>query len=561
LENKKDFGQFMTPAQLQSELLRCEYCEEKPCKEACPAHCSPADFIMAARIGKPSDIRRSAGEIMHANPLGGICGMVCPDTLCMSACTRKIFDGAINIPLVQATIINMAKTMGGIPDFSIPTPSGKKVAIIGSGPAGLGAAAALAQMGHQVEILEATDKLGGMVNLIPHHRLDKMVIDTDIKFVLSLGNIKTKTGIKVSDPKALLDNGYDAVCVATGLWKPITLGLENEDLAVSMVDLLAHPQNYQFGGRVAIIGGGATAVDCAITARQIGANHVELFMLEKLSEMPLTARERKELLDFDIEINCRFRTTKILKEGETISGLQTVKVELPAGNLFSPANVRNLPETEAIRTGFNAVVVSIGMRSEFKQELLKGLFYAGDVITGPKTVVQAVASGKNAAIEIDAYLKGENKPVIEKLTKSYYLLPGFRRVPVSLETEFFGRPIISPYLISASPSTDGSQQMTRAYKAGWAGGVMKTAFDNLPIHIPGEYMFAFSPLTYGNSDNVSGHPLDRVCREVEQLVREWPDRLTMASTGGPVSGQDEHDATGWQSNTRKLEAAGAMAIE
>src|SRR5450759_201622 len=473
LEIQKDFRIFMTPAQLQSELLRCEYCEEKPCKEACPAHCSPADFIMAARIGKPSDIRRSAGEIMHANPLGGICGMVCPDTLCMSACTRKLFDGAINIPLVQATIINMSKLMGGIREFSIPPPSRKKVAIIGSGPAGLGVAAALAQMGHQVEILEATDKLGGMVNLIPHPRLDKMVIDTDIKFVLSLGNIKTKTGIKVSDPKALLDNGYDAVCEATGLWKPMTLGIENEDLAISMVDLLAHPQKSQFAGRVAIIGGGATAVDCAIPARQIGAKHVELFMLEKLSEMPLTARERKELLDFDIEINCRIRTTKILKEGETISGLQTVKVELPSGNLFSPANVRNLPETEAIRTGFNAVVVSIGMRSEFKQELLKGFFYAGDVITGPKTVVQAVASGKNAAIEIDAYLKGENKPVIKQLTKSYYLLPGFRRLPVTLETEFFGRPIISPYLISASPSTDGVQQMSRAYKAGWAGGVMK----------------------------------------------------------------------------------------
>jgi dihydropyrimidine dehydrogenase (NAD+) subunit PreA len=182
-------------------------------------------------------------------------------------------------------------------------------------------------------------------------------------------------------------------------------------------------------------------------------------------------------------------------------------------------------------------------------------------LTGPKTVVQAVASGKNAALEIDAYLMGENKPIIEKPTKSYHVLPGFNRVPVSLETEFFGRTIISPYLISASPSTDGLEQMTRAYEAGWAGGVMKTAFDNLPIHIPGEYMFAFSPLTYGNSDNVSGHPLDRVCREVENLVRQWPDRLTMASTGGPVTGNDEHDTAGWQSNTKKLEASGAMAIE
>ncbi len=90
---------------------------------------------------------------------------------------------------------------------------------------------------------------------------------------------------------------------------------------------------------------------------------------------------------------------------------------------------------------------------------------------------------------------------------------------------------------------------------------MKTAFDNVPIHIPGEYMFTFGPYTYANSDNVSGHSLDRVCREVEQLVMRWPERLTMASTGGPVTGKDEHDAAGWQSNTKKLESAGAMGIE
>jgi dihydropyrimidine dehydrogenase (NAD+) subunit PreA len=90
---------------------------------------------------------------------------------------------------------------------------------------------------------------------------------------------------------------------------------------------------------------------------------------------------------------------------------------------------------------------------------------------------------------------------------------------------------------------------------------MKTAFDNVPIHIPGEYMFTYNPYTYANADNVSGHSLDRVCREVEQLIRKWPHRLTLASTGGPVSGNDEVDRAGWQSNTKKLEAAGAMGIE
>src|SRR5512136_2160749 len=183
MENSKLNSSILTSAQLQAELLRCEYCEEKPCKEACPANCSPADFIMAARVGNISDLRRSAAEIMHANPLGGVCGMVCPDTLCMAACTRRSFDGPINIPLVQATIVEKAKSLGGIPEFSQPKLNRKKVAVVGGGPAGLGAAAVLAQMGYTVDIFESSDRLGGMVNLIPAHRLDKKVVESDIQFL------------------------------------------------------------------------------------------------------------------------------------------------------------------------------------------------------------------------------------------------------------------------------------------------------------------------------------------------------------------------------------------
>lgn len=551
----------MTKRQLQTELMRCEYCEEKPCKEACPANCSPFDFIMAARVGNKSDIQRSAAEIMHANPLGGVCGMVCPDTFCMAACSRKNFDGSINIPKVQATLVEMAKQDGGIPKFSTPPLNGKKVAVIGGGPAGLGAAAALAQMGYEADIYESRNQLGGMLNLIPDHRLDKKVVESDIDFLLSLGAVNAKTNTKIEDPKQLLKQGYDAVCVTAGLWKPIELGIENENLAIKMVDLLSNPDGFQFNGRVAVIGGGATAADCAITAKQRGAKHVELFMLEKLSEMPLTAKERQELIDFDIEVNGRVRVTRIKKTGNNVSGIDTLKVQLPEGQTFSPANIRDLNGTEGSRDDFDAVVIAIGMRSTLPRDPIEGIFYAGDMMTGPKTVVQAVASGKNAALEIDAYLKQQPKPIIEKPTKSYYALPGYNPVPVSLATDFFGRQIRSPYLLSASPMTDGLNQMQRAYEAGWAGAIMKTAFDNVPIHIPAEYMFTFSQSTYANADNVSGHPLDRVCREVEQLIKKWPDRLTMASTGGPVTGHDESDKAGWQSNTKKLEAAGAMGIE
>lgn len=561
MEKTRVASLILSRAQLQAELLRCEYCEEKPCKEACPANCSPADFIMAARVGNSSDIRRSAAEIMHANPLGGVCGMVCPDTLCMAACARKKFDGPINIPMVQATLVTMAKRLGGIPEFSATKQNGKKVAIVGGGPAGLGAAAVLAQMGYEVDIYEARGRLGGMMNLIPRHRLDKKVVETDIQFLLSVGKIAVKTGVKIENPSELLKKGYQAVCVTAGLWKPIKLGIDNEDMTIEMNDLLGKPYAHKYDGNVAVIGGGATALDCAVTVKQLGAANVEMFMLEKLAEMPLTAKERQEILDFDIEVNGRTRVSRIIKHGKKTSGFDTIKVELPEGNPFSPANVRDVPGTEGVRTGFSAVVVAIGMRSTIPIQPNEGVFYAGDMLTGPKTVVQAVASGKNAGLEIDAYLHGVEKPTIPDPVKSYHALPGYKPVPVSLATEFFGRPIISPYLISASPSTDGLEQMNRVYAAGWAGGVMKTAFDNVPIHIPGEYMFTYNPYTYANADNVSGHPLDRVCREVEQLVKMWPDRLTMASTGGPVSGNDETDMVGWQSNTRKLEAAGVMGIE
>ena len=552
---------FMTKKQLETELLRCEYCEEKPCKEACPANCSPFDFIMAARVGNSSDIKRSADEIMHANPLGGVCGLVCPDTLCMGACSRHQFDGPINIPRIQATIIEMAKRLGGIPKFETPIPNGKKVAVIGGGPAGLGAASALGQMGYMVELFEKRTKLGGMANLIPEDRLDKHVLETDIEFALSLGRITVKTGSPVDDPKSLLQKGFDAVCVTVGLWKPIELGIENEDLAIRMVDLLSDPQKYKFEGRVAIVGGGATAVDSAVTAKLRGATHVEMFMLEKLSEMPLTAREREDLLKYDIEVTGRTRVTRILKDAQGLWGIKLMKVHLPAGMKFSPSNIRDVEGTDCLSSDFKAVIVSIGMRSLLPCEEFTGVFYAGDMATGPRTVVEAVASGKNAALEIDAYIKKQAKPVIKKATKSHYIFPGYQARPVPLETDFFGRRINSPFLLSASPVTDGLDQMNKAYKAGWAGGIMKTAFDNVPIHIPAEYMFTFDPYTYGNSDNVSGHPLDRVCREIGQLVKQWPDRLTIGSTGGPVTGHDETDRTGWQSNTKKLEAAGAMAIE
>ena len=180
-----------------------------------------------------------------------------------------------------------------------------------------------------------------------------------------------------------------------------------------------------------------------------------------------------------------------------------------------------------------------------------------DLSLSKGTVVGAVASGKNAALEADRYLTAA--PSAGGVQRAGDPL-GARRLPVPIEAGFFGRKILSPFLLSAAPHTDGYAQMRKAYERGWSGGVMKTAFDNQPIHIPGGYLFGMGRTTLGNCDNVSDHPLDRVCGEVGRLIREYPDRLTLASTGGPITGRDDSDRAAWQANTRKLEEAGAMGM-
>jgi dihydropyrimidine dehydrogenase (NAD+) subunit PreA len=550
---------YLTDAQLAAEISRCEFCEEKPCKEACPVDCSPADFIMAAKLQNPEDIQRAASLIMTRNPLGGVCGGVCPDTHCQAACSRATFDNPVEIPTVQAAIVARAKAAGSMPVMEHAPATGKKVAIVGAGPAGLGAAVTLAQMGHTVELLEADSRAGGACALIPEHRLPEAVLQSDIDWALDNPNLSLTLNHPVTDPAALLNDGFDAVVVAEGLHAPVKLGIPGEEFAVAGNVYLRHPEQYP-GQTVAIIGGGAIAVDCAVVAQESGAS-VEMFALENLSELPLTAKERALIFEYGIAVSGRTEVLELHNTGGSITGLKTLKVALPKGKDFHPANIIELDGTEQNRPGFDRVVIAIGNRSRFGKLDTAGVFATGDGAYGPATVVEAVAAGKNTAINVHEFLQGAALTRYPEATKSRVVIPGYNDLPVSLETDFFGRTIPSPFILSAAPPSDGYEQMKQAYDAGWAGGIMKTAFDGLAIHIPGDYMHNFDGCTYGNCDNVSGHPLSRVCREITQLVKEYPDRLTGASTGGPVSGDDAADKLVWQKNMRLLEEAGAMVVE
>lgn len=564
----------LSAAAFRAEVERCVYCEGKPCRAACPADCSPADFIMAVRVGRPADFRRAAAMIMAANPLGGVCGAVCPETHCMAACARSGVDRPIDIPAVQATIIARARELGVMPTVPPQAGNGRRVAVVGGGPAGFAAAAVLAHEGVTVDIFEARERPGGMAALIPPARLPAAILEADLAFAATVGKVRVMTGTPAQPPERLLDAGYDAVVVASGLDQPLMLGIPGEELAVNGLAFLAAPSAYPVAGKaVAVIGGGAVAADCALTAVAAGATWVELFALESMPEMPLTATERDALQQAGVAVSGRVRVARVLGGAGGIAGVETVHVTLPAGERFHPGKVVDVPGTQQVRPDINAVIVAIGARSSAQVVRHPAVVSAGDLAHGPTTVVEAVASGKNAASAVLAFLAGSPSaaagipaPVLlpgasRPKPKSTWALSRLRRLPVPLDAEFFGTPIASPLLLSAGPPTDGYEQMRKAYEAGWAGGVMKTAFDGVPIHIPAGYMFPLGTRTFGNCDNVSGHPLDRVCREVERLRREYPDRLTLASTGGPVTGDDEADRRAWLANTKKLEAAGVCGIE
>jgi len=515
---------------------------------------------MAARVGEKSDLRRSAAMIMGSNPLGWVCGVVCPDYFCMKACSRRTFDRPIQIPAVQAAVVKRGYK-AGMPKFQCAEPNGKSVAIIGTGPAGLGAASVLAQRGYQVAIYEQQKRAGGMMQLIPDFRLDKKVVRADIDFLKSLGDVDFKYGQTVASSEELLAK-HSAVIVCVGLSEPIKLNIPGEEFALSWQSFLEKPAQLKLKGKkVAVLGGGAVAADCAATASRLGAASVELVYRRRQQDMPLTQYERDMLLENGVEITSCSKPLAVIHKGSRVTGLRIARMMLPAGKASRPENFVVSQKESPIFREFDLVISAIGSRPRLPVTKSKGVFYAGDMLLGAATVVESVASGKNAALEADAFIHGELRPKFKNRAKSRVILAGVPLRPVPLEADFFGRQILSPFLLSAAPHSDGYEQMRKAYERGWSGGVMKTSFDNVPIHIPAAYMFALTRSTYGNCDNVSGHPLDRVCREVARLVKEFPDRLTLASTGGPVTGRDAEDKAVWQSNTRKLQNSGAMGVE
>lgn len=528
---------FLTDAQLRAELQRCQSCETKPCRSGCPASVSPADFILAARCGEPSDFRRAAAHILAHNPLGGVCGQVCPETLCMARCTRRELDGPVRIPALQAAIVQTARQRGLLPRFEPLPATGQRVAVVGAGPAGLGAASVLAKAGHEVHLFDRARQPGGMARLVPRHRLDPAVLEGDLSWLLGQGDVRLVLGKPVALPRDLLARGFAAVVVAAGLGEPVELELPGRERAIPWTRVLGPRPPALRGKRVAIVGDGAVAIDCAEATLARGAVHVELFAQKALSELALTRRERDRLFASGLHVTCRVRVTGIRGRGERLTALALRKVELPAGQTFHPSRLAELPGSEQERRDLDTVIAAVGNRPGLRREPHPRVVYAGDLQSGPTSVVEALASGKQAGREVHTLLAGDEAAACpdrgscpdgsgcpKRATCPEWNRPPqpagapassrpMAGLPVALDCDLLGRRLRSPFLLASSLFTQGYAQVRRAYEAGWAGAVMSIA----------------------TGEAATAEGLDRQRLELERLRSEFPDRLTLSPEEAPVA--------------------------
>jgi NADPH-dependent glutamate synthase beta subunit-like oxidoreductase len=316
--------------------------------------------------------------------------------------------------------------------------TGKRVAIIGSGPAGLTAAYYLAKMGHGVTIFEALPQAGGMMRAgIPAYRLPRKILDDEIDMVKNLG-VEIKTNTKVESLDTIFKDGYEAILVATGAHQGIKMGVEGEEhpKVMECIDFLRDAnfgKKVKLGNRVAVIGGGNAAIDAARTALRLGAKDVTIFYRRTRAEMPANASEVEEAIREGVKIEFLAAPTKVFSKNGAVT-LENIRMKLGVPDASGRPRPEPIEGSE-FKVDVDAVIAAIGQRpdvpKQFKLEIgrgnvvvadaetmatsQKGVFSAGDAVIGPASIVEAVRTGKQAAISIDKHLGGKGILPIEEL--------------------------------------------------------------------------------------------------------------------------------------------------
>lgn len=382
---------YLSKIQMKAELERCLNCKTQPCMNACPVNCNPQEFI---NFAKQENFSEAVETITRTNPMGQTCGLICPDKFCMNVCTRSRIDFAVNIPKVQATILENYREKKE--KTSRVAPNGRSVAIVGAGPAGMAATAFLASKGYAVTVFEAADQIGGALNMIPDKRLPHEVIEKDWSFIADEKFITLNLSTKIGNPLDLLNDGFSGVIVATGEPHCVQLNIPGEELCLSYMEYLHHPEKYQTTGKVAVIGGGNVAADCAFTAQISGAEQVEMFVRRRLPDMRISNLECLELLNRQVNIYPMSSPKKIEQKNGTLS-------LIVHKNHFVDGKLTPLPDSSFELPGFSLIITAVGSRADEKIDDAR-IIYAGDCKNGGSTIVEAIASGQSAADLLDKQL-------------------------------------------------------------------------------------------------------------------------------------------------------------
>lgn len=436
-----------------------------PCKTACPAHIAVQGYLKLASQGKYQD---ALALIKRQNPFPAVCGAIC-NRRCEDACTRCKIDESVSIDAVKRFIAeqDLKAETRYIPKIVIPASIHmdhfeEKIAIIGGGPAGLTAAFYLAEKGYRPTVFEKYEEAGGMLRYgIPSYKLEKDIIAAEIDVMKEMG-VEIKTGIEVGKDISideLRKQGYKAFYIAIGCSAGKRPGVEGDNAEGTMTALeYLHEANCggkEFGGRVVVVGGGNVAIDAARVSARNGAASVDMLCLESEKEMPASDEEVSEAGEDGVKINCGWGPKEVLTQDGKVTGIvfkKCLSVKNAEGR-FAPS----YDENDTITIECDRVIFAIGQASvwgnlvngeavEFNGPAIKAdkltfqtgqpdIFVGGDVYTGPKFAIDAIAQGKIAAESLHRFVHdghmvtGRNRWEFKELDKDDIFVESYDRAP------------------------------------------------------------------------------------------------------------------------------------